>query len=969
SDLAPNTIYRLSKAVLAPSGYKVHGEFERLIYSLQGLINRDFGMDNKHTVLLMVERDGSDSSWQTQLTASGTIMNGMNEVKITTWDAFLTTFLPTIKKCGLILWDGNVPATSNVAATICGLDGYLPMLYNCPLYTVLINKGVTVKQNLVGQFVDGKKGTKISGTSVTSTGSAKNDAYLWALEKYFSRCSSKYLAYILDGAPTIRTYDAYEDHPAALLNNSYRACLANHDYLIARRCFFFDLAPYAGEAACDDPAQKSGQAAAGTDNATMLKIFQARYDRAGGTFGQLMGFPPWWVKYTSSDNMGSKAPTWIEWLFCEYITSYNLAKEADAAGTVDMTNGSLHYKFVPTKSTYTNTTSPCESVTYDKNTYYYTIYMGDYDSSAWLKSAMYSMWLKSGGDKKRGTLPLMWSINPNLSDRVPVVFDYIYKNKTSKDYFAGGDGGAGYIIPEALFHDNVLAYSGVRRPYANGTSGGVFASYSKTYYQRFGMEMTGFIINGAHTTLSANVADCISRYSPKLNFTNCSDTFMARYGSTYFVYCHNGVETGQSDAMYSHAIRMMNAGINFGAYRTVVLSPTKINTIVTDFATYATEKGLKVKYVDPYTYYNLAKSSGKATNLGTATLPSTSSTPQTATQRPSSVVLSFDSVTDYTGKFSTDIAIETNEKKQGNGSMRLGFNAPTAQSGSNQVGGMVVHQFSSPVNMSSANVFKLDYWIPQAIVGSAALQVNFVTNGTDDGYNFVLDISNAQPGWHTLTFGKNGVTATANSPNWASISAIRITYFNYSNITQPNFMLLDNLTADATITIPDPAVKTVLLGFDSVTNFTGAFSTDLAIETNEKKEGSGSMRLGFNAPTAQSGSTQIGGMVYYKFPSAVNLSDAKKFTLNFYTPQSFSGSAGLQINFVTNGSDDGYNFTVGVNGATPGWNTITIDKNNPSATANSPNWSSIKAIRITYFNYCNSATPVFILLDNLVKIS
>ncbi|MBR6549061.1 MAG: hypothetical protein IKT68_05895, partial [Clostridia bacterium] len=412
--LQPFTIYRAANGTIGSDVDKM-----RLFYSLQGLLNRDFGLDEDHTSMLYVTKQTSDTHWLDTATDDESILHassslgapdGMSTVRVTTWDLFMTSFEDVIKSCGIILWDGNVPATANVAATICGLDGYLPVLAESDLHKDLVARGVPVKMSLVGKFANGKKGQKIADTNIASTGSAKNDAYLWALEKYFNRCSSKYLAYTLDGAPTLKGYTAYADHPTALLSDAGTNCLTNHDYLIARRCFFFDLAPYKGEAACDDPAQKNGQASAGVDNATMLKIFQARYDRAKGEFGFLMGFPPWWVKYTAHKNQGANAATWIEWLYCEYITCYNLAKEADAAHPAEMTNGSFYYKYVPSTKEYQHNKTE-ESISYNNNTYYYTIYVGDYDSSAWLKQHIHAMWAQRGGDKKRGTLPLMWSIN------------------------------------------------------------------------------------------------------------------------------------------------------------------------------------------------------------------------------------------------------------------------------------------------------------------------------------------------------------------------------------------------------------------------------------------------------------------------------------------------------------------------------------------------------------------------------
>ena len=57
--------------------------------------------------------------------------------------------------------------------------------------------------------------------------------------------------------------------------------------------FFFDLTVYDKEAPIDDPNQPLG-----TDRETFKKILRRRYNRANGEIGQLLGFPPWWMKYT-----------------------------------------------------------------------------------------------------------------------------------------------------------------------------------------------------------------------------------------------------------------------------------------------------------------------------------------------------------------------------------------------------------------------------------------------------------------------------------------------------------------------------------------------------------------------------------------------------------------------------------------------------------------------------------------------
>ncbi|MBR3844619.1 MAG: hypothetical protein IKM39_03840 [Clostridia bacterium] len=648
--LQPNTIYSITLQM------KEDFDVARLVYSLQGLINRDFGRDAQHSSIVYFTNDSNDTKWMQYMQEEGSVYAGMEKVRITSWEAFFETFKNQIAYCGMILWDGNVPATANVAATICGLDGYLPVLANSPFHAQLKEAGISEKQSLVGLFENGKRGQKIQGTNVVSTGSAKNDAYRWAMDKYFDRCSSNYLAYILDGAPTIRGYEAYEDHPSALVKDYKSNCLSNHDYLIARRCFFFDLYPYTDDV-CDDTAQQlfcevpcphcsvkdhytwdelmdytdpvcancgekvSGfewedvkeisQAPMGTDNETMLMIFDRRYQRANGAIGQLMGFPPWWIKYTTHSDQGSKEGTWIEWLYCEYITCYNLAKEADAAHPCSMANGSAYYKYVPLQESYSNNFEEyykASGLEYDEDTFYYTLYIGDYDSSAWLKQRVCEFWMLP--DRARGKLPLTWCFNPNLSNRVPMVFDYIYANKFDNEFIAAGDSGAGYIIPSGLFGGSNLAYTQTARPetYENGDV--QWANYCKKFYERFDIKATGFIINGSNA-YTTDILGMYSTFSTMGGLHNGGGALMTNYKGVPYIYCQNGIDTKTDMAkLYDHATTRMN-GYNFGAYRTICLSPSELLRIVNNFDEYAAQKGLKTQYVELYSLLALAKESGQ----------------------------------------------------------------------------------------------------------------------------------------------------------------------------------------------------------------------------------------------------------------------------------------------------------------------------------------------------------------------
>ena len=234
--LADKTVYY----VAFTSGNALDTEGTAMLYAFQGLINRDFGRDGKHTSLLFFQKDNSDPSWYAYVTGKGKTFEGFTQHVIRKANDFYATFEKQLKHCGYILWDPNVPATSNVALTICGIEGYLPVMAGSALEAKVKSWGMEEKMSLVGMFSNDAKA--ITGCSAKPTGSAKNDAYLWALEKYMPRCSDTYIAYTLDGAQRIPT------NPISQVRNANLTCIENYDYIVARRAFVFDLYPYWDEA-------------------------------------------------------------------------------------------------------------------------------------------------------------------------------------------------------------------------------------------------------------------------------------------------------------------------------------------------------------------------------------------------------------------------------------------------------------------------------------------------------------------------------------------------------------------------------------------------------------------------------------------------------------------------------------------------------------------------------------------------
>ena len=229
--------------------------------------------------------------------------------------------------------------------------------------------------------------------------------------------------------------------------------------------------------------------------------------------------------------------------------------------------------------------------------------MGDYDSSAWLKQHIPGFFR----DFSRGEeYPLMWGFNPNLADRVPMIFDFIYENLGS-DYIVTGDSGAGYVIPSALPELDT------------------WVEFNEPYMERFDLDIVGFIIN-AYNKMTPEIYKAYAEIAPVGSFHNdSSQKLTVLDGETVYMHLMNGIEpvdpdvkdeSGRStyDKMYEY---ITNTGNNFSAYRTVVKSPTDVINCVKGFIEYANAKddGYTYMYVDPYTLFDLVLQSGQGTQI------------------------------------------------------------------------------------------------------------------------------------------------------------------------------------------------------------------------------------------------------------------------------------------------------------------------------------------------------------------
>ena len=80
------------------------------------------------------------------------------------------------------------------------------------------------------------------------------------------------------------------------------------------------------------------------------------------------------MKYTRFLSRGNIGEVDLEWQFAQLVSTYNCALEADCAHPCCMTNASL-YTYYPLADSYENN-KPAETIEYDKQVRYFTIYIG-----------------------------------------------------------------------------------------------------------------------------------------------------------------------------------------------------------------------------------------------------------------------------------------------------------------------------------------------------------------------------------------------------------------------------------------------------------------------------------------------------------------------------------------------------------------------------------------------------------------
>ena len=520
---------------------------------LQGIINR-----SSPVLYVLSGKNIRPAYWLKIFTGDGKWLNKRRVKSVPDIDALFA--LAEGKVRGAVIWDPAVPASMNVANTLAGIEDAIVF---SPEYAEKYLKKWNLKviKDFRGMFT-GKE-----------TGSRKNDAYRWAIREYLSKglCSNHLLC-------------LYED-PYSTRTKGEVGYVITRDWAIKNRSFVFDLSPWGDETPGDDPDQKPG-----TDLGTYKMILQEMLKQTGGKqMTEMAGFFSF-SKYSNvAGHKSAHDPVPTEWETVYLISPYNCYQNTVASSCF---NQSFHSQATigQLKQHRPQITQPLENKTY------ICILMADYDSA----TPLYEFMPKHWSDSLRGTIPLLWGINPNLVETFPDIIKYLYSTQSENDYFGADASAAGYMNPNRISKEYLP----------------LFIEHNKKFYNQLDMTLSPMVLDWDEPT--ADVKDSFREFSP--------DGY-----ATIIMDLHN--KGGKSPVPHvwkgMPVMELINSGCNFSSvdqesdaisasiplqspdkpgfffFRIVWTSPGRIIETIELLKKKRPE--LDIKVVDPYNFFGLFK--------------------------------------------------------------------------------------------------------------------------------------------------------------------------------------------------------------------------------------------------------------------------------------------------------------------------------------------------------------------------
>jgi len=458
----PNAVYvfPLQDFIAPIPDSSIQYDIIQIVMAFQGIVNRydyaanggvyDKGLYEPHLLVKFSSYPSLagdlDDFWMGQLSQPGEMLYGKQMIYIDSFDELFKLFGNQIN--GLAVWDNDVPATSNVALTACGVHNLIPVRYSYQagsLQDILENHyGFNEWLNLEGKFVNGSTGY-IWGSGILSTGSAKDDAYLWAVGAY---CND------VNHSQNVWHMDAFSWDPDGIFPTYYSAydgAMLSDDYYISQRCFFWDLAPVTPTAAwpqyvpTDDPTQTPGM-----DAATLTAVLNVltSYTKTGNPANDpptiVNGFVPWSLKYSNASSLSMNwsislpAPMQMENNSTAFLARFNCMLLPDGGRESNTPNLSAYtnveqldergdgYQYTQpndNKAKAAAMTNAQLDAMLAQNTTYCLLYYGDFDGSGW---ANY-MFPDALNDPYLGEFPLQFMFTEMAYQQAPYVYNYLYE--------------------------------------------------------------------------------------------------------------------------------------------------------------------------------------------------------------------------------------------------------------------------------------------------------------------------------------------------------------------------------------------------------------------------------------------------------------------------------------------------------------------------------------------------------------
>ena len=166
--------YTLQTDLKTLEGLNVAWDDVHAVSTLQGIVNRE--TPRLYVYFVMEGTNDIDAYWWNKYARKGKWLYGRDTQKFQTMEELFTAYASYIN--GVVVYDGHVPSTSNVASSVAGIENLVAIRYDVTpgsLYSRLILNGpkLPVKIWLLNpdgtSMFTGKKGTKIPDTERMST--------------------------------------------------------------------------------------------------------------------------------------------------------------------------------------------------------------------------------------------------------------------------------------------------------------------------------------------------------------------------------------------------------------------------------------------------------------------------------------------------------------------------------------------------------------------------------------------------------------------------------------------------------------------------------------------------------------------------------------------------------------------------------------------------------------------------------